>query len=191
MFNLEKTSHKIVTILLKNSDADELTKARAEYGLSLLLGILIELFFCLSIAWFLNLFLEALLLMSFSLIFRVFAGGAHCSSYDRCLIFTIFFYIFLSYLANYICLILPADLLYSFSLLFLVIILYISKNKSPVINKVLFIDGVILLSFWLLNSKADYIFIINLGILLQSLMGTETGSNIVKAIDTTMEKIGI
>jgi len=191
MFNLEKMSHKIINVLFNNSGIDELTKAKAEYGLSLLLGIFIELSFCLLIAGILGLFREAFLLMTFSLIVRVFAGGAHCSSYGRCLSFTIFFYIFFSYLAKYLSIFLSLNLLYSLSLLFLIITIYLFKKTPPLFIKILFIDGVILISFWLLGIAADYIFIVNLGILLQSLMGTETGSNIVKSIDTWMIKIGI
>ena len=191
MFNLEKMSHKIINVLFNNSGIDELTKAKAEYGLSLLLGIFIELSFCLLIAGILGLFREAFLLMTFSLIVRVFAGGAHCSSYGRCLSFTIFFYIFFSYLAKYLSIFLPANLLYSSSLLFLVITIYLFRKTPPLFKIILFLDGVILISFWLLGIAADYIFIVNLGILLQSLMGTETGSYIVKSIDTWMIKIGI
>lgn len=191
MFSLEKLSHKIINTLYKNSDIDELTKAKAEYGLSLLLGIFIELFFCLFIAFFLDLFWETLLLMSFSLIFRIFVGGAHCSSYSRCLFFTILFYIFFSYLAKYICIIFPDKLLYGLSLLFLILLIYIFKNKFRNVGKILFLDGMILISFWLLGSKADYMVIINLGILIQSLIATDTGSNIVKNIDVFMEKTGI
>ena len=193
MFNLEKMSHRIITFLFKNSGVDELTKAKAEYGLPLLLGIFIELSFCLLIAGILGLFRETFLLMFFSLIVRVFAGGAHCSSYGRCLSFTIFFYIFFSYLAKYLSIFLPANLLYglSLSLLFLVITIYLFRKTPPLFKIILFLDGVILISFWLLGIAADYIFIVNLGILLQSLMGTETGSYIVKSIDTWMIKIGI
>ena len=102
MLGLEETAHRLANYLTRDVQIDTRQKARIEYGLSLSLGVAIELVFTLGVAVLLGTALYTFLMMLSSLLLRVFIGGTHCSSYRRCLVFTMVIFIGLSIPAKYL-----------------------------------------------------------------------------------------
>lgn len=73
LFDLEKTSARIAGVLLKEANQEE--KVKAEYGLSIVLGIMIELGLALFIALIIKTFLFTLIIMLSALLLRITTGG--------------------------------------------------------------------------------------------------------------------
>lgn len=97
MFDLERTARRLADRLLIDVPFDNVQKAKVEYGLSLLLGVVTELFLALAVSAVLGTALFTLIIMLSALALRLFTGGAHCSSFRRCLVFTIVCFISLSF----------------------------------------------------------------------------------------------
>lgn len=141
--DLEQIAHRLSNFIFKNAGIDPVTKAKAEYGLALLLGILIELAVTLTIAGLLGLFQEAFILMTVSLLCRIFTGGVHCSSYLRCLVFTVCFYLVFALAAKHLFLLLavpgylekgPAQYLFLIGLGFLLQIMMAAPRGDKIVN---------------------------------------------------------
>ncbi|NLI90688.1 MAG: hypothetical protein GX434_00390 [Peptococcaceae bacterium] len=97
MFDLEGTAHRITDYLVKDVHLNTSESAKIEYGLSLFMGIAIELVLTTSISALFGTAFDTFLIMVSALFLRVFTGGAHCSSYRRCLVFTLVIFIGLSF----------------------------------------------------------------------------------------------
>ncbi|WP_427337906.1 accessory gene regulator B family protein [Caloranaerobacter sp. DY30410] len=100
MINLEKISESLTNSICRHSNFDQKQKTQIYYGLQLILGILIEFFVVFIISLILNITDFVITMMFSSLALRIFTGGAHCTSYDRCLAFTVIVYIFFSMLVK-------------------------------------------------------------------------------------------
>lgn len=97
MFDLESTAHRLAVLLLTDLPFDTNQKAKAEYALSLLLGVATELVLTVTVSALFGTALVTLIIMLSALSLRVFTGGAHCSSFRRCLVFTMVNFIGLSF----------------------------------------------------------------------------------------------
>lgn len=97
MFDLESTAHRLTNNLIKDVQQDVDQRAKIEYGLSLFLGVAIELIITVGISALFGTALYTILIMLSSLFLRTFTGGAHCSSYRRCVVFTIIVFVGLSF----------------------------------------------------------------------------------------------
>lgn len=100
------------------------------YGLELIIGTLIKSFVILTISYFLGIMPLAIALSVTSILFRVLAGGAHFSTYSRCL---------------------------TFSLISVTCISYVSIALSRVINNIealFLILGLALIGYWFVNTWA-------------------------------------
>ncbi|MHB1654732.1 MAG: accessory gene regulator B family protein, partial [Desulfitobacteriaceae bacterium] len=96
-FDLESTAHRRASRLLKDAPFDTVQKAKVEYGLSLLLGVATELVLTVAVSTVFGTALYTLLIMLSALSLRIFTGGAHCSSFRRCSVFTMVYFIGLSF----------------------------------------------------------------------------------------------
>lgn len=97
MFDLESTAHRLAIRLLTDLPFDTVQKAKVEYGLSLLLGVATELVLTVALSALFGTALDTLIIMLSSLSLRLFTGGAHCSSFRRCTVFTMISFIGLSF----------------------------------------------------------------------------------------------
>ncbi len=104
MFELEVAAHRLANYLTKDVEIDTVQKAKIEYGLSLFLGVAIELIFTVGVSALLGTAVYTLLMMLSALFLRILIGGAHCSSYRRCLVFTMIIFIGLSIPVKYLAL---------------------------------------------------------------------------------------
>ncbi|MCB8817577.1 accessory gene regulator ArgB-like protein [Desulfosporosinus shakirovi] len=97
MFDLESTAHRLANRLLTNVPFDAVQRAKVEYALALLLGVATELVLTVAVSALLGTALETLIIMLSALSLRLFTGGAHCSSFRRCSVFTVVCFIGLSF----------------------------------------------------------------------------------------------
>lgn len=102
VFNLEELAHNLTEKMTKDSTMDAVQIAKVEYGLALLLGVTIELVLTIGVSAILGAAVYALIIMLSALALRIFTGGSHCSSFRRCLFFTMLFFVGLSVLAKVI-----------------------------------------------------------------------------------------
>jgi accessory gene regulator B len=102
LFSLEEIAHHLTANMTKDSTMDTAQKAKIEYGLSLTLGVIIEFVLTVGASAFLGATVYTLVIMLSALVLRVFTGGSHCSSYRRCLVFTILIFVGLSLIAKII-----------------------------------------------------------------------------------------
>ena len=93
MLNIERTSKKLTDTLLRNQNMSQVEKAKLEYGLSIVLGITIELALTLLVSAIFGTVIYTAMIMLSALFLRFFTGGAHCSSFNRCLLFTILLFV--------------------------------------------------------------------------------------------------
>ncbi|GAB6173863.1 accessory gene regulator B family protein [Paradesulfitobacterium aromaticivorans] len=100
MFDLESTAHRLTGHLLKNTPIEPVQKAKVEYGLSLLLGVGTELVLTVAVSALFGTALYTLIIMLSALSLRLFTGGAHCSSFRRCFVLTMVYFIGLSFLVK-------------------------------------------------------------------------------------------
>lgn len=97
MFNLESTAHRLAISLLTDLPFDINQRAKVEYALALLLGVATELVLTVAVSAIFGTALDTLIIMLSALSLRLFTGGAHCSSFRRCSVFTMVCFIGLSF----------------------------------------------------------------------------------------------
>ncbi|MCG0276896.1 MAG: accessory gene regulator B family protein [Thermosediminibacteraceae bacterium] len=118
IINLEKIADKISDFIINKvdrSELDELEKAKFKYGMRLVCGVVIEFFVVMILSIIFKTFFYAFFIMLSSLLVRIFTGGSHCSSYDRCLILTLLFYLPVSVVVKELTTFLPQE--YSYKIL--------------------------------------------------------------------------
>ncbi|MBF8983897.1 accessory gene regulator B family protein [Lutibacter sp. B2] len=193
MINIEKISRKILTMnIVQNIDLNPMEKSKAEYGLSIFLGIVIEFLVALIISCFIKTSFYLWIIMLSSMSLRIFIGEAHCSSYDRCFIFTLLYFIpasiftkFIHY--NY------SDfhiLMFCMGLLILNLLILLSKKElySLVVIAaygvfVIFLDYVVMKDILL-----GVLLSITVGFTLQSFSATFVGKYYVMFMDELMKR---
>jgi len=102
MINIEKTAKKFTEAFFHNQNLNQVEKAKLEYGLSIILGITIELTLTLLVSALFGTTIYTAIIMLSALFLRFLTGGAHCSSFNRCLVFTIMLFVPASLLVKYL-----------------------------------------------------------------------------------------
>ncbi len=101
MPSLEEISHRIIVRMYRGREAEEKEKAQAEYGLSIIMGTGLEILAVLLASFFLmgTAFYAFFVMVGF-LLLRTYTGGAHCTTYFRCFLVTLFIFVPASFLAR-------------------------------------------------------------------------------------------
>ncbi len=102
LFDLEGVAHHLTNRMVKGQEMDAVHKVKIEYGLALLLGVMIELVLTVGVSAIFGTIVYTLVIIFSALALRVFTGGSHCSSYRRCLVFSMAFFTGLSLAARWI-----------------------------------------------------------------------------------------
>ena len=102
MLNIERTAQRLTDTLLRNQNMSQVEKAKLEYGLSIVLGITIELALTLLVSAIFGTAIYRAMIMLSALFLRFFTGGAHCSTFNRCLLFTILLFVPASLLVRFL-----------------------------------------------------------------------------------------
>ncbi|MDJ0304530.1 MAG: accessory gene regulator B family protein [Dehalobacter sp.] len=102
LFDFEGVAHHLTNRMVKGEEMDAVHKAKIEYGLALLLGVIIELILTVGVSAIFGTIVYTLVIIFSALALRVFTGGSHCSSYRRCLVFSMAFFTGLSLAARWI-----------------------------------------------------------------------------------------
>ncbi|KKM08981.1 hypothetical protein SY88_21265 [Clostridiales bacterium PH28_bin88] len=193
MFNLEKTSGKIVHVLFRNTTLSPEEKAKAEYGLSVLLGIIIELSMATLISLAIDTVFYIILIMLSALSLRTLTGGAHCSSYDRCLVFTLGYFLPPSVLAKTLHIHFESELLFLLSVALMATTLPIILQSKPYSRSILFPLALTAGASLLVNQStmAAVWLSVALGLALQAFVLTKVGKQFVQIADTVMKKARI
>lgn len=193
IINIENLSEMLTKTLFKNQKLTEVERAKVQYGLSITIGILIELILTIGISIiFKTAFYTAIIMLS-ALFLRMHTGGAHCTTYDRCLLFTAIYFIPFSLLAKFI------DIKFSFEIkllinipLFIVALILLRKFKLDRAIIVLFLcTNVLMLFYGIDNIWAKIQFLIAFGLGLQAFMTTSFGTKIVEVADKIMKQLRI
>ncbi|UWG98552.1 accessory gene regulator B family protein [Dehalobacter sp. DCM] len=100
MLSLEDIAHHLTVNMTRGMNMNTIQTAKIEYGLAILLGITIETVLTVGVSALIGTVSYTLIMMLAALIVRFFTGGAHCSSFRRCVIFTVFSFVVLSMLAK-------------------------------------------------------------------------------------------
>lgn len=91
---------KLAHLLTRNSQATN-EEDEVRYGIEVMLGSLLQLVLVLGSAYWLNLFYEAAGILLVSALYRRYSGGAHCTAYYRCTLTSLFTFLPLAYLTNF------------------------------------------------------------------------------------------
>ena len=102
MKNLNEISNTMALYLAKELDYNNRQINRLTYGLEIILGIIFKVIIFTVITLTLNLFNVALVIFMVTAIFRLLAGGVHCSAYHRCVIFSMTVILMLSYISRFL-----------------------------------------------------------------------------------------
>ncbi|MGI6317692.1 MAG: accessory gene regulator B family protein [Dethiobacteria bacterium] len=102
MLNIERTAQRLTDTLFRNQNMSQVEKAKLEYGLSIVLGITIELALTLLVSAIFGTAIYTAMIMLSALFLRFFTGGAHCSTFNRCLLFTILLFVPASLLVRFL-----------------------------------------------------------------------------------------
>ncbi|MCB8814762.1 accessory gene regulator B family protein [Desulfosporosinus shakirovi] len=195
MFELERIAHGMTNNLLKDSPMDAVEKAKVEYGLALVLGLGIEFILTVGVSFFLETVVYTIIIMLSALALRISMGGAHCSSFLRCQVFTLVLFIGTSISVKKMVLSLELRVLIIVSLILgIIALIRIWKlNYSGLIVWILFVLLPVMgLSIF---NKPHGLMVLALssssGIFLQSFMASTIGKVIVKKSDQAMQRLGI
>lgn len=192
MIDLESIANRITTALYNETDLSEVEKAKIEYGLSLTLGITITLAIALILAIILRAVPQTLIVFGAAMSLRVFYGGAHCSSYDRCLVLSLVVFISAAVLVKYLIGILSVEILtgvYAGLVLFVLTYLLIRNVKLVVI--ILLANGITAgLSCLIKGSVAQWpMFAVAVGHFIQVAMSTGPGLWLVGIFDGAKKSV--
>ncbi|WP_129600751.1 accessory gene regulator B family protein [Anaerophilus nitritogenes] len=102
MINIENISEKIFSLAIF-SQVDNTQRLKAQYGFSVVLGIIIEFLIASSISYFLGVFKYLWPMMITALIFKETVISQHCTSFDRCIVFTCIYFLGASFIMKYMC----------------------------------------------------------------------------------------
>ncbi len=103
MPSLEEISHRIIVRMYRGREADEKEKAQAEFGLSIIMGTGLEILAVILASFLLmgTAFYAFFVMVGFFLL-RTYTGGAHCTTYLRCFLVTLFIFVPASFLARFL-----------------------------------------------------------------------------------------
>ncbi|AIS51744.1 accessory gene regulator B [Thermoanaerobacter kivui] len=166
--------------------------AKIQYGISLILGVLIEFVLVYTVSLILGFGFYTAVIMISALLLRINTGGAHCSTYNRCITFTAIYFIPFSALAKFVDIHFPLTFKFFVSLLLYFIVLAIVKNHK--------FYKIVVFSFVLLNILLFFmgsifgvkmLFMVSIGFMLQAIMITSFGEMMIRIADNVIKKLGI
>jgi len=190
MINIEKLSEGIINRFLKKQNLNEIEKAKIQYGLSLIIGILIEFIFVILISMIFKSSYYTSIIMLSSLFLRIGTGGAHCSTYNKCVAFTTIYFIPFSIIAKYSIKILPEIYIFFissalFAFIFILLRHYLFYKISMLIMLIVNIIFFLLNKYYILG----FLFLLSIGFFMQAFMTTSTGLKFVNYADKLMDKV--
>lgn len=169
-------------------------RARAEYGLTIMLGILIELSLTLVLSMVLKTVPYTMAIMISSLMLRAFTGGSHCSGYSRCILFTILYFIPASFLAKSLNLSCSTETIFILCVLMVLFVSAVIATKHNVYKLCVSVLGAIVVLVGILTTTkkalTGFALSVSLGLFLQALMLTRFGEEIMKKADRIMKELG-
>jgi accessory gene regulator B len=191
IINIEKISQKIFN-LDTFSHIDETRRLKAQYGFSIVLGIIIEFFMASIISYFLGTFKYLWPMMIIGLIFKGSIKSQHCTSFSRCAIFTCIYFIgpslIIKYLHDFHGYIISTIIMMVCMLN--ILILVIQKNIKGL--KLIILLYIIMIFIYFINeSFLIYMLSIDIGCLLRIFSCTEMGKIFVVFCDDLLTQIGI
>lgn len=192
MIELEGIAHKITSFLYDDSGLDDIKKAKIEYGLSLTLGVALAMAIALILAVIFKTIPQTLALTLSALVLRIFSGGAHCSSYDRCLIFSLLVFVPVSVIVKFLTGALAADVLMGAYIGILSIMsIYLLFKSYKLSLLVLLTNGIVAGIIYALYKEflSAPLFAIGTGMLIQSSMLTKIGQWFVRRVDLLLKSV--
>ncbi|MDD2283456.1 MAG: accessory gene regulator B family protein [Eubacteriales bacterium] len=192
MIDLEGLAQRLANALYEDSDLDEAEKAKIEYGFSLTMGIGLTLLLTLVPAVFLGTVFITFVLMASALGTRLFSGGAHCTSYARCLFLSLLIFIpggvFAKCLAENGSPRLIA--LISCCLAFSSVAYYLCKQARLALPIAL-MNAVALASGYLLKGRLlpEVMLPVAMGVFIQTIMTTRPGQWLVEKADCWLKRV--
>lgn len=195
MFDLERVANGLTNNLLKDVQLDTVQRAKVEYGLSLLLGVATELILTVGVSLFFGTAIYTLLIMLSALSLRIFTGGAHCSSFRRCSVFTLVVFSGMSFLVKAMLINMEfREVMWVSVILVLVTLPSIWKPKRFTLVVWVICAS---LPFWSLFSSSEASWLIQValsmaaGLVLQGFMLNRIGQKVVMRSDSMMQRLGI
>lgn len=198
---LETLILKISTKITRDINQEE-NQPIIDYGLKIIIGSLMKIILLVVLSYIFGILLEISIIVPVACIFRLISGGAHCTSYERCLITSIVIFLSLGYLSqqlNYILLLKTAKIIFVVTsiLLYLIIIKWApGKHEERTYTKqkiliskallIIYITVLLLVSYNLY--EVNYIISILLGLVLQSFTFTPLGYKFFAKIDNLLIK---
>lgn len=188
-------SQNVASWVVKDLDISSLQASAIRYGLESVLGTLLETFVVFLFAYSVGTFKYAVFLMIPSFFYRMLADGPHCTSYNRCFVFTFIVYSLLSLITKHV-------FVYSSSAWLLIIILFSSiclvlsysnkliKNISATILYLASLSIIFSLCWWL-NIYRELAFAGAIGLSLQAFISTPVGYKTVKLFDNILKYLKI
>lgn len=195
MFELEHMARSLANSLLKDSELNTVQKARVEYGLALVLGLAIEFSLTVGGALIMGTMVYAMLIMLSALLLRIFSGGTHCSSFLRCLVFTMVLFLANSLIVKEMVLNLEFQISMVLALMLGMISLFLLRKPQRSVFAIWLISMIFPVLGLLGLVKADWLMIMALssvtGIFIQAIMGSAGGKLFVQKSDRFMQRVGI
>ena len=99
MIDLNKLAGVIAIHMTQDVDMKQDRIDQLRYGLEIILGTLIKGTILFSLAYLLNILTHVALALAAAGLFRLLSGGAHCTSYWRCLVLGVSVYLFIGLVA--------------------------------------------------------------------------------------------
>ena len=192
-FTPEDFAEAITHRLFKNNTTDEIALARIQYGLSIIIGITLELFAAILISLPLGITIYTLIIMMAALSFRLFSGGAHLTSYMRCLIFTLIYFLPFSALIKFLYHNYPSVFMLKASIA-LMALLFLLMFKKRIYLNIAFLLNLIILSALILYPHAFTASIslaMSTGLFLQTITTSKFGDKAINFVDLRMKNIGL
>ncbi|NLI14489.1 accessory gene regulator ArgB-like protein [Pelotomaculum propionicicum] len=109
--SLYSTSSKIATYIIKEAELGSGRTDSVRYGLEIILGAIIKGVVLLASAYFLGILPQVIIALTCGSLLRLVSGGAHCTSYLRCLSCGLVIYLCTGEIAKYLEKLLSLDLL--------------------------------------------------------------------------------
>jgi len=191
MINLEGLAAKLTETLYSQEDIGEVERARIEYGFSLTLGVGLAFVVIIAISALLGTLSQSLLLVAGALGLRIFSGGAHCSSYDRCLVLSLLVFIPLSILTKYLSIALAPKLPIIYLVSLAVPVIYLLVKNWKLAGLAVLINVAIVSLGYLSGHLPGFLLPVAAGTLVQTLMLTRIGEGLVSKVDAVLVILGI
>lgn len=178
--------------MFKTQNLTDIQMAKIQYGISLILGIIIEFILVYAISLILGFGIYTVIIMLSALFLRINTGGAHCSTYNRCVTFTAIYFIPFAALAKFVDIHFSLEFkVFTSLLLYLIVLAIVKENKFYMVLNLSLAGISIFLFFTDSIAYIKILFLISIGFVLQVIMMTRIGENIVKIADALFKKVGI